>query len=158
MARLALVWVVLVLVGCGSGGGGSGAGDVREVVVDFSLSPTSPHAAFTEYDTGRIRVRPDQEWAEQLPMLLVHELEHAAGLEGHLPEGSGCYRQPDVFTLVPGQAPCLGELEQMAGLEGTWTVRVSVNEPALGPAVAYACSFWNGHVGREVFEFEYTTE
>lgn len=155
--RVAAVVAISLPSGCG-GGGGSGAGEVRTVVVDFSLPPDSPHAAFTEYETGRIRIRPDQEFDPLLPVLIVHELEHAAGLTGHFPEDSGCYRQPDVFTLTPGQAPCVGELAQMAEVEGSWTVRVDVNESTLGPAVAYACNFWDQHLDRDIFVFEYATE
>jgi hypothetical protein len=157
-ARKLAPGLALALAACGGGGGGADPGDVRTVLVDFSLPYDSPHAAVTEYATGRVRIRRDQEDSPYLPALVIHELEHAVGLTGHLPQDSDCYRRPDVF-MHDGGEPCIAELEQMRDVTGTWAVRVSVAEPVLGPLVASATLWWEARVGRDdLFDFEYLPE
>jgi len=134
-------------------GGDAGPGYVPddEIVVSPTLPADSPYGAYTTWGDGPTRIEVREGLSLGLTDLLIHELEHAAGLDGHW--GSECYRSK--WSAVGlGDPPCAQELEEMRRVDGTFHVHVEGYQHGLEDATRWACDFWNTWTEREMFTYE----
>jgi hypothetical protein len=147
--RIGALALALAASACG-GDGRSGYVPDDEIVVSATLPVHSPYGAYTTWGDGPTRIEVRKGLSLGLTDLLIHELEHAAGIDGHL--GPECYRSK--WTAVGlGDPPCEQELDEMRAIDRTFYVHVDGYDHDLEDATRWACDFWNEWTGREMFAY-----